>query len=192
MTTTLSVPTYAIRVEYFSGGDVFAAETLLVDQPASGEIEAAATIAAEASPYFNASVPELSYAMRITPFDPDDPEPPPAGARARPVCTQCGSDQLVRDASARWDMDAQDWTMSGLYDCTTCNICGGESDDLARWVPADHVVPLDRYTRDLAAALDAEDIAQDYDFIQFCLGHFRETPIEEAQVAWNGRARTAT
>ncbi|KTE04113.1 hypothetical protein ATE68_00120 [Sphingopyxis sp. H038] len=82
MTTTPSVLTYAVRVEYFTGDDVFAAETLLVDQPASGEIEAAATIAAEASPYFNASVPELSYAMTIAPFDPDDPEPPPAGARA--------------------------------------------------------------------------------------------------------------
>ncbi|KTE83198.1 hypothetical protein ATE72_15360 [Sphingopyxis sp. HXXIV] len=98
----------------------------------------------------------------------------------------------MRDASARWDTDAQDWTMSGLYDCTTCDICGAESDDLARWVPADHVMPLDRYRRDLAAALGEEDIAQEYDFIQFCLGHFREIPIAEAKAAWKGRDRTAT
>lgn len=189
MTTIPSARAYAVRVEYFSGGDVFATETLLIDEPAGGEIEAAATSAAEASPYFNASVPELSYAMRIAPIDPDDPEPPPAGARAKPVCAHCGSDQLVRDASARWDAESQDWTMSGIYDCTTCDICGAESDDLARWVPVDHVMPLDRYTRDLAAALGEEGLVQDYAFVQFCLHHFRDMPIAEAEAAWKARDR---
>jgi hypothetical protein len=55
----------------------------------------------------------------------------------KPVCRDCGGDSLVRDASARWDLDAQDWTMSGVYDSTYCDDCESESDDLCRWVAID-------------------------------------------------------
>lgn len=56
-------------------------------------------------------------------------EPP-----VRPVCSRCGSDSVVRDASARWDIDAQDWSISGVYDCTYCDDCSAESDDLCEWL----------------------------------------------------------
>ncbi|BAI98999.1 hypothetical protein Sj15T_09960 [Sphingobium sp. TA15] len=59
----------------------------------------------------------------------------PAERPVRPVCSHCGSDSLVRDASARWDADAQDWAISGVYDCTFCDECSAESDDLCKWVP---------------------------------------------------------
>lgn len=41
----------------------------------------------------------------------------------------------MRDASARWDADAQDWTISGVYDGTFCDDCSAESDDLCEWMP---------------------------------------------------------
>ncbi|WP_240502341.1 hypothetical protein [Sphingomonas panacis] len=53
----------------------------------------------------------------------------------RPLCRTCGSDNLARDAAARWDIIIQDWTITGLFDSTTCDDCGAESDDLARWSP---------------------------------------------------------
>jgi hypothetical protein len=59
----------------------------------------------------------------------------------KPICRDCGGDSLVRDASARWDGDAQDWTISGVYDSTYCDDCESESDDLCRWIPIDQVEP---------------------------------------------------
>lgn len=191
MTTNSSAGTCHVRVEYFSGGETFAVDTFHVDEPASGEIEAVVAAIAEASPYFNDRVPELSYAITIVPIDPDDPEPPPAGARAKPVCAHCGSDQLVRDAAVRWDVDAQDWMVSGIYDCTTCDICGAESDNLAKWVHAGHVTPLDRFMRDLAAALGKADFVRNYEFAQFCLDYYQQTALAEAVVAWHARGTPA-
>jgi hypothetical protein len=52
----------------------------------------------------------------------------------RPVCKECGSNDLTRDACARWDDELQDWIASGVYDCTNCGSCGAESDDLAEWL----------------------------------------------------------
>ncbi|MCG2841269.1 hypothetical protein L6Q21_09780 [Sandaracinobacter sp. RS1-74] len=53
-----------------------------------------------------------------------------------PVCRHCGSDQIVRDASARWDAAAQAWTLSGVYDCHFCDTCNREGDTLAQWTTA--------------------------------------------------------
>lgn len=49
----------------------------------------------------------------------------PFGA-VKPVCSHCGSDSLARDASARWDVDTQQWEVSGVYDCTFCDTCSAE------------------------------------------------------------------
>lgn len=62
------------------------------------------------------------------------------GAPVKPLCSHCGSDSLVRDASARWDEDAQDWTLSAVYDATFCDLCSSESDDLCKWVPLPETV----------------------------------------------------
>jgi hypothetical protein len=58
-----------------------------------------------------------------------------ASDAVKPVCGRCGSDSLARDASARWDADAQAWIISGVYDCTFCDDCSAESDDLCEWIP---------------------------------------------------------
>lgn len=43
-------------------------------------------------------------------------------------CLNCGSDQLSCDATARWDVDTQDWELSGVFDSKTCDDCGYEKD----------------------------------------------------------------
>lgn len=43
------------------------------------------------------------------------------------VCPRCGSPDVVVDAAARWDFDAQAWTLSSTYDERTCQTCGYES-----------------------------------------------------------------
>jgi len=49
------------------------------------------------------------------------------------VCSQCGSDSVVKDAFARWDVEEQDWYLSSVYDFTVCDDCGAE--DCAKKVP---------------------------------------------------------
>lgn len=42
------------------------------------------------------------------------------------TCPICGDDALARDASAKWDVAAQVWTLSGLQDGMTCEACGAD------------------------------------------------------------------
>ena len=59
----------------------------------------------------------------------------------KPVCDICGSDDLVKDAAAVWDREAQDWSLSSTYDSTTCQTCLREGDDMEHWVDAGQPVP---------------------------------------------------
>ena len=44
----------------------------------------------------------------------------------RPICPQCRSPEITRDASAEWDFDAQVWSLKSVYDNTDCDECGEE------------------------------------------------------------------
>lgn len=77
------------------------------------------------------------------------------------------------------------WAFSSIYDCTTCDLCGAESDDLASWLPANHVTPPEQFEIDLAAALGAPDLRDDGVFQQFCFGLFLTHSVDEAAAAWN-------
>ena len=48
-------------------------------------------------------------------------------ARVKFVCSRCKSDDVQRDAWARWNEAAQEWQASGIYDHGFCNACDGES-----------------------------------------------------------------
>lgn len=52
-----------------------------------------------------------------------------------PVCRECGSTELTRDAFAEWDRDTQQWVLSAVYESTTCQACDAESDALCQWQP---------------------------------------------------------
>jgi len=41
----------------------------------------------------------------------------------KPVCDHCGSDDITRDAVARWDVDTGEWVMTDTYDDEFCGAC---------------------------------------------------------------------
>lgn len=44
-------------------------------------------------------------------------------ARIEMICRNCKSDQVSMDATAVWDVDKQDWVLSGIMDTAYCDIC---------------------------------------------------------------------
>ena len=52
----------------------------------------------------------------------------------KPVCTECGSDDVTLDCIGGWDADKQEWIVIGELDNSDCNVCGGECS--LKWVAA--------------------------------------------------------
>lgn len=44
----------------------------------------------------------------------------------KPVCNRCGSDAVLRDAYAEWDVEKQDWVLQNVFDDAFCEDCEGE------------------------------------------------------------------
>lgn len=44
-------------------------------------------------------------------------------------CRECGSENIVADAFARWNVETQAWELSSLFDATCCEDCGEEFDE---------------------------------------------------------------
>lgn len=53
------------------------------------------------------------------------PAPPPPPTRTF-VCSNCGSDQVVRDAWAEWSIRDQQWVFEEIFDHTFCPTCETE------------------------------------------------------------------
>ena len=49
------------------------------------------------------------------------------GPRVEKVCETCGSDRVVVDAYAEWDVDAQRWELAETYGYSFCKECDGET-----------------------------------------------------------------
>lgn len=63
-----------------------------------------------------------------------------AGETFRPMrtiarCSVCQSDDVVRDASARWSSEEAHWEISGVYDDQTCQSCGAEGSSVVEYEP---------------------------------------------------------
>lgn len=43
------------------------------------------------------------------------------------ICRHCRGDNLLIDAYARWDVDAQDYVITSVFDNVECVDCGGET-----------------------------------------------------------------
>jgi hypothetical protein len=39
------------------------------------------------------------------------------------VCPYCGGDDVGRDATVRWNIEKQDWELSGIFDDGFCDDC---------------------------------------------------------------------
>lgn len=44
-----------------------------------------------------------------------------------PHCRQCGSKDVVVDATAVWNQETKDWELASTFDAGNCNACGYES-----------------------------------------------------------------
>lgn len=44
----------------------------------------------------------------------------------RLCCPECGGEDIVRDATARWCHISQEWELSGVQDTMTCQECDAE------------------------------------------------------------------
>jgi hypothetical protein len=51
---------------------------------------------------------------------------------AIPTCVQCGSDEVVRDAWARWNPIAGLWELGNVFDESMCEACGAR--DAFTWI----------------------------------------------------------
>lgn len=45
----------------------------------------------------------------------------------KPVCRYCGSDDVYADATARWDIDTQDWAVMDVHESGLCGDCGEQN-----------------------------------------------------------------
>ena len=175
---------YRIDVDFFSGGDQFASEIISFEIEEGAEVWTAAYLAAEGSTYFDLRIPKLSYRFSFVPSFPDEPDPTSPVGALKPVCRDCGCDMLARDASARWHVQQQAWAISGVYDCTFCDLCNAESDDLARWVPAGDITPLEAFSAELAAKLNVAGLGERPEFQRFCFDNCLHQSVDQAAVAW--------
>lgn len=175
---------YEVRVTFFCDKQRFASEVVLSEISDDADVWGGARLAAESSVYFNELIPDLNYEIEFLPPDVTDPAAQGSRGALKPVCSSCGSDTLVRDACVRWDIDSQAWALSDGYECTICDLCGSERDDLAKWVPASDITPLEQFRMDLAAAIAVPGIADDPAFSQFCFDHYLTQTVDEAVATW--------
>lgn len=54
----------------------------------------------------------------------------------KPICAECGSDDVRADAYAAWSVETQQWEIVTTFDNSDCEECGGECS--LKWVDADH------------------------------------------------------
>lgn len=43
------------------------------------------------------------------------------------ICSHCGGTNVMRDAWAVWNIEAQNWTLGAVFDYAHCDDCGGEA-----------------------------------------------------------------
>lgn len=60
--------------------------------------------------------------------------------KTKPVCRSCQSDDVVFDATARWDAEKQEYTHADTFDHVWCQHCGWDS-NYADWVSVEEVTP---------------------------------------------------
>lgn len=44
--------------------------------------------------------------------------------KVKMVCSECGSDNVLKDAYAAWNVETQEWELSATFDNTVCDNCG--------------------------------------------------------------------
>ena len=56
------------------------------------------------------------------------------------VCSECGSENVLKDAYVEWNMAAQEWKIQQVFDkAAICGDCGGETS--LDWIRLDMALP---------------------------------------------------
>ena len=50
-----------------------------------------------------------------------------SSTQVRQVCNHCGSDRVIADANAVWDVTQQSWVLAEVFDDYFCSDCEGET-----------------------------------------------------------------
>lgn len=50
-----------------------------------------------------------------------------ANKKLRMTCSNCGGENVSCDATVQWDIDQQDWIISGIHDGDFCDDCEDET-----------------------------------------------------------------
>ena len=58
-------------------------------------------------------------------------------APQKPVCRECGSDDVIADAFAAWDVETQQWKVTQAFEKGGCCEACGEQDIRFDWVDID-------------------------------------------------------
>ena len=103
--------------------------------------------------------------------------------RVRMICSHCKGSNVMRDAWARWDEDAQCWSLGDVYDHAHCEDCDGDTRIEEGPAEAD---PSERLTDALAWALD--QIEDDLDYFDRAINEAARRAGERATADQGERA----
>jgi hypothetical protein len=48
-------------------------------------------------------------------------------SKVKMVCGSCGSEKVLRDAWAEWDIESQEWVLQNVFDYAFCEACDSET-----------------------------------------------------------------
>ena len=177
---------YHAMVTFLSAGDPYAAEIYDITATDGFDAERIARDRAAQSHYHQDRVPDLGLVVVVEPAAPD-PDPTAPSSALLPTCPRCGSDDIVKDACARWDQTAAAWSLEGTYDSETCQTCLREGDHIAVWRDASAIKDADRFLWSVAGILMCNDVVLQAAFQEFCLNSFDRISAEQAAEEWRRR-----
>lgn len=125
---------FAIIVAFRSTDMIYAIERFHLLAADTADADHRARIRASASVYWNERIPDLGIDIEVMEL-PDPEDDPPTPAPVLPFCRRCGSEDVLIDASARWDAVGQAWVLCSVQDHETCEMCGRDGNAIVRWVP---------------------------------------------------------
>jgi len=82
----------------------------------------------------------MSYPLLLNPFHSKQEQaesarrPAVLSGRATPVCSNCGSDDIISQATAQWSNEKQEWELANTFaQPAHCNSCNRSCDVV--WLP---------------------------------------------------------
>jgi hypothetical protein len=100
--------------------------------------------------------------------------PTPKQIKTKPVCTECGSDNVNFDAWASWNPETQKYELQQTFDDSYCNACDGECK--VDWVPAD-TETIEKFSTP-CGSMSSEEIEEHVEVCEVCAAEHARTPLD--------------